>query len=300
MKQKAVVRAVIKQEGKVLLLRRKGGRPSIANLYELPGGKVTGGLQPEDSLQYALKTHIGISASTIQLDDAMTFIDPDDRELQYVFIVFQAALQQTERTITLSEEYDKYAWKALSDIQLHTITQSTQQLLGLTPITFAPHNEPIAASVNDVKNSTYEKLIVYSDGGSRGNPGPSASGFVLLDDRSHIVYEGGSFLGQTTNNVAEYTAVLEALEMAKVFGANIVDMRMDSQLVANQMNGTYKIKNADLLSLHSRIQDLSADFEKVTYTYVAREYNTLADGMVNKILDAQTEETNGILGTSDY
>lgn len=300
MKQKAVVRAIIKQDSKVLLLRRKGGRPSIANLYELPGGKVTGGLQPEDSLQYALETHIGVSAATIQLDDAMTFVDPDDRELQYVFIIFQVGLKQTERTIVLSEEYDKYAWKALSDIQLHTITQSTQQLLGLAPVTFAPHEEPILASVNDVKNSTYEKLIAYSDGGSRGNPGPSASGFVLLDERSHIVYEGGSFLGHTTNNVAEYTAVLEALEMAKVFGANIVDMRMDSQLVANQMNGTYRIKNTDLVAIHNRIQDLSADFEKVTYTYVAREYNKLADGMVNKILDAQSDETNGILGTSDY
>ena len=286
MKQKVVTRAIIKQDGKVLLLRRKGGRPAIAGLYELPGGKVFINQQPEDSLQRALRTHLSAEAETVQLHDVLSFIDPDDRELQYTFVVFQASLKPDQRTIQLSDEYDKYAWKSLLDIQLNEITQSTQQLLGLVPIVFSPNDAQGVIPADDDKKSTYETLISYSDGGSRGNPGPSASGFVLLDDRSQIIYEGGSFLGHTTNNVAEYTAVYEALEMAHTFGARIVDMRMDSQLVANQMNGIYKIKHPDLAVIHQRIQALSAEFERVTYTYVAREYNKLADGMVNKILDA--------------
>lgn len=143
----------------------------------------------------------------------------------------------------------------------------------------------------DVKNITYQKIIAYSDGGSRGNPGPSASGFVLLDSDSTVMYEGGTFLGKTTNNVAEYTAVLEALQKAFELGARVVDMRMDSQLVANQMNGIYKVKHPDLAVLKHSIERLSAQFDKVTYTYVAREYNKLADGMVNKILDAHQEYT---------
>ncbi|MEO5691187.1 MAG: reverse transcriptase-like protein [Candidatus Saccharimonadales bacterium] len=288
MKQKVVVRAIIKQDGKVLLLRRKGGRPSIAKLYELPGGRVHINQQPEDAARRSLEVHIGAQVSTVHLDDVLTYIDPDDRELQYTFIVYRVALSETERTIKLSDEYDKYVWKSLSDIQLDEITQSTQQLLKLVPTSFSRPGDMISTSVNDVKISTFEKLIAYSDGGSRGNPGPSASGFVLLDERSQIVYEGGSFLGHTTNNVAEYTAVLEALDMAKNFGARIVDMRMDSQLVANQMNGIYKIKNPDLSLIHHRIKELSTEFDKVSYSYVARAYNKLADGMVNKILDAHS------------
>lgn len=287
-KQKVVVKAIISQEGKVLLLRRKGGRPSIAKLYELPGGKVYDNQQPEDSLQRALETHIGMSAATMQLADAMTFIDPDDRELQYAFIVFKVGLKESERTITLSNEHDKYTWKALSDIQLEKITQSTQQLLGLVPTAYSSEKLATHTPVNDEKKATHQKVICYSDGGSRGNPGPSASGFVVLDERSQIIYEGGSFLGHTTNNVAEYTAVLEALQMAQIFGARVVDMRMDSQLVANQMNGIYKIKHPELAKIHHKIKDLAMEFERVTYSYVAREYNKLADGMVNKILDAQS------------
>ncbi|MGB3023300.1 MAG: reverse transcriptase-like protein [Candidatus Saccharimonadales bacterium] len=285
MKQKVVTKAIIKQDGKVLLLRRQGGRPSIAGLYELPGGRVHINMQPEDALEHALNVHIGARSETMQLDDVMTFIDPDDRELQYLFIVFHVGLKTAHRDIQLSKVYDKYVWKTMSEIQLETITQSTQQLLGLVPVPFSPRGTEEIVVIDDAKNATCEMIIAYSDGGSRGNPGPSASGYVLMDESSKIIYEGGSFLGHTTNNIAEYQAVYLALEKALELGACMVDMRMDSQLVANQMNGTYKVRNADLLVIHHRIQELSAQFERVTYTYVAREFNTLADGMVNKILD---------------
>ncbi|MFZ1812401.1 MAG: reverse transcriptase-like protein [Candidatus Saccharimonadales bacterium] len=285
MKQKVVTKAIVKQDGKILLIRRSGGRPSILGLYELPGGRVHINQQPEDALEHAFNIHLGVSAETIQLDDVMTFIDPDDRELQYLFVLFQASLKATERDIELSEEYDKYAWKELSDIQLNEITQSTQQLLGLVPVPFSPRGEEEVVVVHDARSTTCEKVVTYSDGGSRGNPGPSASGYVVLDEAGQVIHEGGSFLGITTNNVAEYQAVYLALEKALEFGACVVDMRMDSQLVANQMNGIYRVKNPDLAAIHHRIQELSSRFEKVTYTYVAREYNKLADGMVNKILD---------------
>lgn len=287
MKQKVVVRAIIKQDGKVLLLRRKGGRPTIAGLYELPGGRVHINQQPEDALTHAIEIHLGANIETLQLQDVMTFIDPDDRELQYVFIVFTASLQPAERLLRLSSEYDRYVWKELSEIQLNDLTQSTQQLLGLAPVAFAPHGLQELIEIDDEKNATLEKIVTYSDGGSRGNPGPSASGFVLMDESSKILYEGGLYLGHTTNNVAEYQAVYLALEKALEYGAKIVDMRMDSQLVARQMNGIYKVKHPDLRSIHARIQELSLNFDKVTYTYVAREYNKLADGVVNKILDQQ-------------
>lgn len=285
MKQKAVTKAIIKQDGKILLLRRKGGRPSIAGLYELPGGRVHIHQQPEDALAHALRIHLGVSAETMQVDDVMTFIDPDDRELQYLFVLFQASLKTTDRTIKLSQEYDRYVWKKLSDIQRDEITQSTQQLLGIRPIPFSPEGKEQVVTVDDAKDATFSHLVAYSDGGSRGNPGPSASGYVLLDDTGKVVFEGGSFLGITTNNVAEYQAVYLGLEKARELGATHVDFRLDSLLVVNQMNGVYKIKNAELIPINHRIRELATQFEKVTFTHVRREYNQLADGMVNKILD---------------
>lgn len=290
MKQKVVTKAIIKQNGRILLLRRSGGRPSIAGLYELPGGRVHIHQQPEDALRHAFDIHLGTTLETVQLRDVMTFIDPDDRELQYVFIIFEASI--VRRELRLSSEYNRYIWKKMSEIQLAEVTQSTQQLLGMVPIVFWPHGRARVVAINDGKGTTAETVIAYSDGGSRGNPGPSASGYVLLNVAGDIIFEGGSFLGISTNNVAEYQAVYLALEKALEFGAIVVDMRMDSQLVANQMNGVYRIKHPELAAIHHRIQELSAQFVKVTYTHVAREYNVLADGMVNKILDQHQQGTS--------
>ena len=287
MKQKVVTRAIVKQDGKMLLLRRSGGRPSIAGLYELPGGRVHIHQQPEDALAHAMQIHLGVGVETMAITDVMTFIDPDDRELQYVFILFEASLSPTNRTIQLSEEYDRYIWKKMSEIQLDELTQSTQQLLGLQPVPFAPGRTPDVVAIDDAKNATYEKLVGYSDGGSRGNPGPAAAGYVLINTSNEIIAEGGTFLGIGTNNIAEYQALYLALEKALELGATVVDMRLDSELVVRQMTGEYAIKNKELRSINSRIRELVLRFDRVTFSHVKREYNELADGMVNKILDRQ-------------
>lgn len=285
MKQKVSTRAIIKQDGKVLLLRRKGGRPSIRGMYELPGGRVHMNQQPEDAVRHALRIHTNVAAETVQLSDVMSFVDPDDRELQYVFIVYEAALKPTDKTIELSSEYDKYVWKKLSDIQRNELTQSTLQILGLQEIPYAISTLQEVEIGIDAKTSTINAAVIYSDGGSRGNPGPSAAGFVIMNERGEVVSEGGAYLGIATNNIAEYQAVYLGLERAQELGVRVVDFRMDSQLVANQMNGLYKIKHPDLAIIHHRIKELASRFDKVTFSHVRREYNKLADGVVNKILD---------------
>lgn len=285
MKQKVVTRAIIKQGGEILLLRRSGGRPSISGLFELPGGRVHIGQQPEDALAHAMRIHLSVSLETVQLHDVMTFIDPEDRELQYVFIIFNATLKPSDMTIQLSGEYDRYAWKKMSDLQREELTQSTQQNLGLQAIPFATGGEPTLYHKGDDENTTSSVAIIYSDGGSRGNPGPSASGFVIMNDGGEVIAEGGAYLGETTNNVAEYQAVYLGLEKAQELGFKIVDFRMDSQLVVRQLNGMYKIKSEDLRPINNRIAELARQFDRVTFTHVLREYNTLADGVVNKILD---------------
>ena len=287
MKQKVVTRAIIRQGDKVLLLRRKGGRPSIQGYFELPGGRVYIHQQAEDSLAYALKIHLGVRLEAIELKDVMTFVDPDDRQLQYVFIVFDGSLSPASRKIALSDEYDKYVWKKLSDIQLNELTQSTQQLLGLQVIPFTSNKLQTSFPINDAKKSSLTHVIGYCDGGSRGNPGPAASGYVLLDTTESVIAEGGAYIGNATNNIAEYKALYLTLERAVQLGVSVLDMRLDSLLVVNQMNGIYAVKNHDLLPVHRRIQALLSKFERITFTHVPREHNTLADGIVNKILDQQ-------------
>ena len=133
---------------------------------------------------------------------------------------------------------------------------------------------------------TPQHVKLYSDGGSRGNPGPSASGFVLLDMDDKILVDEGVYLGVTTNNVAEYTALKLGLEAARKLGVREVDCYLDSLLVVNQMRGIFKIKNRDLWPVHDAIKDLLGAFKKVHFTHVPREHNTLADAAVNRALDA--------------
>ncbi len=140
--------------------------------------------------------------------------------------------------------------------------------------------EPVATSLPRA-----EKVMIYADGGSRGNPGPSASGFVIYDDRRTMLVNRGTYLGVTTNNQAEYTALKQALEEAKELGAQEVHVYMDSLLVINQMRGIFKVKNRDLWPLHDAAKQLCTGFAKVDFTQVPREMNKQADAAVNAVLD---------------
>ena len=130
-----------------------------------------------------------------------------------------------------------------------------------------------------------DEVKIFSDGGSRGNPGPSASGFVVLDMEDTVLVERGVYLGVTTNNVAEYTALKLALEECKKMGVREVHAYLDSLLVVNQMKGIFKIKNRDLWPIHDAIKKLATGFDKIEFSHVPREFNKLADAEVNKALD---------------
>ena len=130
-----------------------------------------------------------------------------------------------------------------------------------------------------------QQLKMYADGGSRGNPGPSASGFVLLDKNDNVVVDKGVYLGVTTNNQAEYTALKLGLEEALKLGATEIDVFMDSLLVINQMKGVFKIRNRDLWPIHDAIKTLATKFKHISFTHVPRELNKLADAAVNRALD---------------
>lgn len=290
MNQRIQVRAIVKKEGKVLLLKRENGRENQAGKYELPGGKVERGEQPEEALARHLKDQTGLSAQSFYLSDALTYIDSDGRDIQYAVIVYTVGLFGGKNNVELGSNYSRYDWERPDAIREQDITELSLLLLA------TQDERPIMTESTATGDQEYETakkqegIVIYSDGGSRGNPGPSAAGYVIIGSDDKLLYEGGVYLGITTNNQAEYHGVLLGLEKAKEMGVKIIEFRLDSLLVVNQLNGLYVIRNRELWPVHERIRELIKQFDKVTFRHIKREFNQQADGMVNKILDARGEK----------
>lgn len=129
-------------------------------------------------------------------------------------------------------------------------------------------------------------MIVNVDGGARGNPGPAAVGAVVTDPEGAVLAERGDYIGEATNNVAEYRAVLLGLELAREVGANEVEVINDSELVARQIGGQYKVKHAGLKPLFVETMASLREFDRWAVRNVRREHNARADELVNEALDA--------------
>lgn len=134
------------------------------------------------------------------------------------------------------------------------------------------------------------RLILHTDGGSRGNPGPAAAGVVLTDaDTGQPVHEAGYFLGRTTNNVAEYQGLLRGLDAARDLGAAELVIRSDSQLMVRQLDGQYKVKSADLKPLFEQAKAKLRHFPRATIDHVYRHKNADADRLANLAMDAKRD-----------
>ena len=131
------------------------------------------------------------------------------------------------------------------------------------------------------------KLVVHVDGGARGNPGPAAAAAVLSTPDGEVVDEAHELLGRVTNNVAEYRGLLLGLDRAKGLGATEVEVVNDSELVAHQVNGRYKVKHPDMKPLHAEALARLGEFEAWSIRSVPRAENADADALVNQCLDAQ-------------
>jgi ribonuclease HI len=128
-------------------------------------------------------------------------------------------------------------------------------------------------------------VIVACDGASRGNPGPAGAGAQITDDDGVVLAEIAEGLGEATNNVAEYTAVIRGLERALELGATQVLLRSDSQLLINQLTGRYRVRTPHLQPLHRRVLDLAGRFDSIEFEHVRRERNTEADRLANRGVD---------------
>lgn len=220
---------------------------------------------------------------------------------QFTFINFKEAfdfMTQVAAVAELQNHHPRWEnewnvvkiWLTTHD-QQNKITDKDRQLATAID-SLIKEGQPIDEWAKDSDSSNNAKVKLYTDGGSRGNPGPSASGYVLLDQNDKILEDKGVYLGITTNNQAEYTALKLGLEAALKRQVQIVDVFMDSLLVVNQMKGSFKVRNRDLWPIHSAISDLCRNFTQVSFTHVPRELNKLADAAVNRALD----EALGISG----
>jgi ribonuclease HI len=131
------------------------------------------------------------------------------------------------------------------------------------------------------------KVVVHVDGGARGNPGPAAAGAVVSTPDGQVLDEATRTLGVATNNVAEYRGLLLGLERASALGADEVEVVNDSELVAKQVDGTYKVKHPDMKLLHAAALKALAGFDRWSIRSVPRARNAAADALVNQALDAQ-------------
>ncbi len=138
-----------------------------------------------------------------------------------------------------------------------------------------------------MNQSLLERVLAYTDGGSRGNPGPSAIGILIYSPGGRLLRDHREFIGRATNNQAEYRAVLRALELARGFTRGEVSCHSDSRLLVNQLSGRFKIKNKGIKEIVEKVRETEKAFSRVAYTHVPRTDPRirLADALVNRALD---------------
>jgi len=130
------------------------------------------------------------------------------------------------------------------------------------------------------------RLVIYADGAARGNPGPAGIGVVIEDERGRVLKEVSQFVGQKTNNQAEYMALIQGLEAAAEYQADAILIRLDSELLVRQLKGEYKVKSPLLKPLRNKAQKLLARYKVVGIEHIERQYNRAADRLANRAIDA--------------
>ena len=213
---------------------------------------------------------------------------------QFVFQDFSEAFDFMKKVADISERLNHHPrWEnQWNVVQIWLSTDEDKQRITDKDRELALEIDKLTNSKQISKPDGHSRVKVYADGGSRGNPGPSASGYVILDMDDNKMVDEGVYLGITTNNQAEYTALKLALENCLKLGFKDVDVYMDSLLVINQMKGIFKVKNKDLWPIHDAIRTLEKKLDKISYQHVPRELNKLADAAVNRALDEELNNSS--------
>ena len=288
MKQRIRVTAICKKDDEALLLKRAGGRIDGGTPhFELPQGKIIFGEQPEEAMTRVIYENLGAQAASVQLVDAVTFTNLEGAsELGNLYIVYEIKIASGSVKIT-NERYSAYKWIKVSEIGSFALEEASLMVLQITATKAGvPASRIMQSGENAQVLPASDFATIYTDGGSRGNPGPSGLGYYIIGPDGKELKRGGEFLGFSSSRLAEYYGLKEGLEQAIELGLKKVHFKSDSLMMVNQMNGVYKVKNQDLLQVHADVLKLLENLEAYSFTHVSRSMNVEADAEVNKVIDA--------------
>jgi len=288
MKQRVRVVGIIRQGDGILVLKRNSSRLDGVAVWELPTEKIRFGEQPEEAMTRALLEYVNVSVTDVKLKDVITFVALADASRLYnLYIIYDINLPENAE-IRAKDRYSQYKYIKYDDYSVKLDDASLSVLeIELSPSKVV-HELASAAGGTEVRRAM-NGVTVYVDGGSRGNPGPSGIGYVVIDENGQELKRGGEFIGFATSRVAEYYALKEGMEQAIEFGFKNVRFVSDSLMLVNQMDGVYKVKNKDLLPIYNDIQKLMENFDSVAFTHVKREFNRDADAEVNIAINKHFE-----------
>ena len=275
MKQRIRVVGIVRTEDGILILKRSRGRSEAPVFWELPTGKIKFGEQPEEACVRSLSEYVGLTATSIKIKDVITFLALEgSSRLSNLYIVYEVSIDQNAKP----EPRDRYvAYKFIKDftnLNVH-LNESSASVLEITEVTLGRISPRETAS----------SVIVYVDGASRGNPGPSGIGYQIIDTDGHTIERGGEFIGFATSRVAEYYAMRNGIERALKLGIKSARFISDSLMVVNQLTGIFTVKNQDILPIYNSIEKLLENFESVSFTHVPRSENQIADHEANEAID---------------
>lgn len=298
MKQRIRVVGIVSKGDDILLLKRSQGRIEADPIWELPTAKISFGEQPEEAIVRAIDEYLGVSVEVLELKDVITFVALSGTSRLYnLYIVYNISIPEDSK-IVLSDRYSqykflKYGTDNLSKLKVDDATLSVLSIeLGIGGSDRAQiFNRAIEASkTENVYRNVANGVTIYTDGASRGNPGPSGLGYYIIDENGNEVKRGGEFIGFATSRVAEYFGLKEACEQAIDLGYKSVRFVSDNLMMINQLNGIYVVKNKDLIPIYNDIQELLKQFEAVAFVHVRREYNKEADEQANLAIDRHFDE----------
>lgn len=206
---------------------------------------------------------------------------------QFTFDSFEQAIQFIDDVAVVAKRLDHHP-KIINEYDKVDIELSTHSEGGVTDKDREMAKE-IDSLINipPAKSNRHNTVKLFTDGGSRGNPGHSAIGYAIYDRDDNLLVSDGRYLGVATNNQAEYNGLKIGLLAVQQMGAKNVEVYMDSLLVVNQLKGEYKVKNQELAPIFQEVKKISSQFESVKYNHVPRELNKVADTIVNDVLDSR-------------
>ncbi|MBR1801999.1 reverse transcriptase-like protein [Candidatus Saccharibacteria bacterium] len=297
MKQRIRVVGIVHKGDDILLLKRPRGRVEAEMIWELPTAKISFGEQPEEAMARAIDEELGVNVESLVLKDVITFVALSASSRLYnLYIIYEITLS-SDAKITLSDRYTQYKFlrygaDSISKLKIDDATLSVLSVeLGMGNNRSEAFDRPITTGqTENVYRNVANGVTIYTDGASRGNPGPAGLGYYVIDENGHEIKRGGEFIGFATSRVAEYYALKEGCEQAIELGYKSVRFVSDNLMMINQMNGIYVVKNRDLMPIYNDIQELLKQFEAVAFVHVRREYNKEADEQANLAIDRHFDE----------